>query len=153
MRAKVLLGCCAFLVLAAATTKDSLDAQGAAKTVAVDVRIDCLAGRGVSFSLTPWVIEMKAGDSLTWRLDQGANVSEMQVIAKQGKPWPFSSPPPRNATKEKPAGARALNPNVPPPGMERFRYQYAVKAVCDRGAEASDTVIIDPDIIIIRGGT
>jgi hypothetical protein len=147
MRAKVLLGCCAFLVLAAFSTKQSIDAQGAYKTVNVDVRIDCLAGRGVSFSLSPWAIVMNAGDSLTWSLDSGANVSEMQVIAKQGKPWPFRDKPPYKSTKAKPAGARALDP-----GQNGRRYQYAVSAVCTRDSVTADTVIIDPDIIIIRGG-
>lgn len=147
MRAKVLLGCCAFLVLAAVSTKQSVDAQGAYKTVNVDVRIDCLAGRGVSFSLTPWAIVMNAGDSLTWSLDSGANVSEMQVIAKQGRPWPFRDKPPYKSTKAKPAGARALDP-----GQSGRRYQYAVSAICTRDSATADTVIIDPDIIIIRGG-
>lgn len=148
MRAKVLLGCCAFLVLAAVTTKDSIDAQGAYKTVNVDVRIECLAGRGVSFSLSPWAIVMDAGDSLTWSLDQGANVSEMQVTAKQGRPWPFRARPPYKSTKGKPAGARSLEPS-----QNGRRYQYAVSAICTRDSVTADTVIIDPDIIIIRGGT
>ena len=147
MRAKVLLGCCAFLIFAAVSTKKSIDAQGANKTVNVDVRIDCLAGRGVSFSLSPWAIVMNAGDSLTWSLDQGANVSEMQVIAKQGKPWPFRARPPYKSTKGKPAGARGLEP-----GQTGRRYQYAVSAICTRDSVTADTVIIDPDIIIIRGG-
>lgn len=147
MRAKVLVGCCAFLVLAAVTTKDSIDAQGSYKTVNVDVRIDCLAGRGVSFSLTPWSIVMNAADSITWSLDPGANVAEMQVVAKQGKPWPFRARPPYKSTKAKPAGARGLEP-----GQTGRRYQYAVSAICTRDSVTADTVIIDPDIIIIRGG-
>jgi hypothetical protein len=147
MRAKVLLGCCAFLVLAVVSTKESIDAQGSYKTVNVDVRIDCLAGRGVSFSLTPWSIVMNAADSITWSLDPGANVSEMQVIAKAGKPWPFRARPPYKSTKNKPAGARGLEP-----GQTGRRYQYAVSAICTRDSVTADTVIIDPDIIIIRGG-
>lgn len=147
MRAKVLVGCCAFLVLAAVSTKQSIDAQGAYKTVNVDVSIDCLPDRGVSFSLTPWAIVMNAGDSLTWSLDSGATVSEMQVIAKQGRPWPFRSRPPYKSTKAKPAGARALDP-----AQNGRRYQYAVSAICTRDSVTADTVIIDPDIIIIRGG-
>ena len=75
MRGKVLLGCVAFIVLAAAEARDSLVAQGTARTVNVDVRVDCLAGRGVSFSLTPWTIDVAPGDSINWRLDQGAGRS------------------------------------------------------------------------------
>jgi hypothetical protein len=147
MRRKVLLGCGAFLVIAAIETKSSLDAQGTAQTVNVDVRVDCLAGRGVSFSLMPWSITMRAGDSINWRLDEGANVSEMQVIAKAGGPWPFRRRPPFRSTKAQPAGAGSLDP-----GQTGRRYQYAVSALCVRNATTTDTVIIDPDMIIIRGG-
>ena len=146
MRAKVLLGCCAFLVLAAFEAKDSLVAQGAYRTVNVDVRVECLAGRGVSFSLTPWSIEMAAGDSINWRLEQGANVSEMEVIAKgPGNSWPFKKKPPYRSTKSKPAGAQSLDTN-----QKGRKYRYAVSTVCVRDSVTSDTVIIDPDIIIIR---
>ena len=147
MSGKVLLGCCAFLIVAALETNKSLDAQGAFQTVNVDVRVDCLAGRGVSFSLTPWSVVMRAGDSINWRLDNGANVSEMQVIAKTGRPWPFRRRPPYRSTKARPAGAQALDP-----AQTGRRFQYAVSALCVRDDTTTDTVIIDPDMIIIRGG-
>ena len=110
MRGKVLLGCVAFIVLAAAEARDSLVAQGTARTVNVDVRVDCLAGRGVSFSLTPWTIDVAPGDSINWRLDQGANVTEMQIISKMpGNQWPFRRKPPYRSTKARPAGAQSLD--------------------------------------------
>ncbi len=146
MRAKVLLGCCAFLVLAAAEAKDSLVAQGTFRTVNVDVRVDCLAGRGVSFSLTPWLIEVNPGDSINWRLDAGANVTQMDVISKSpGNAWPFRRKPPYRATKARPAGAQSLDN-----AQSGRRYKYAVSTVCVRDSVSSDTVVIDPDIIIIR---
>lgn len=146
MRAKVLLGCCAFLVLAAVEANDALVAQGTFRTINVDVRVDCLAGRGVSFSLTPWVIEVGVGDSINWRLDAGANVTEMEVVTKQpGGAWPFRRKPPYRATKVRPAGAQALDN-----AQSGRRYKYAVSTVCVRDSASSDTVVIDPDIIIIR---
>lgn len=147
MRARVLLGCSAFLVVAAVEANDSLVAQGAAKAHQVHVRVDCLAGGGVSFSLTPWTIEMRAGDSINWNLDSGANVTEMEVITKRpGGAWPFRRKPPYKVTKDRPMGAQALDD-----AHSGRRYQYAVSAICVRGASEVDSVVIDPDIIIIRG--
>ncbi len=145
MRAKVVLACGAAVLAAVVATKDSLDAQGAFRTVNVDVRIDCLAGRGVSFSLTPWAIEVLQGDSINWRLDGSANVSEMQVIAKRNGQWPFRRKPPYRSTKARPAGAQALDA-----AQNGRKYQYAVSAICTRDSVTADTVIIDPDMIIIR---
>ena len=146
MRGKVLLGCGAFIVLAAVEARDSLVAQGAARTVNVDVRVDCLAGRGVSFSLTPWTIEVQQGDSINWRLDQGANVASMDIISKMpGNQWPFRRKPPYRSTKARPAGAQSLDN-----AQTGRRYKYAVSTVCVRDSTQADTVIIDPDMIIIR---
>ena len=146
MRARVLLGCSAFVVLAAVEAKDSLKAQGTFRTVNVDVRVDCLAGGGVSFSLTPWQIVVNPGDSLNWRLDQGANVSTIEIVAKgQGNQWPFRRKPPYRATKANPVGAQALDNS-----QTGRRYRYAVSTVCVRDSVNVDSVIIDPDIIIIR---
>lgn len=145
MRVKVLLTCGAVLVFAVVETKGSVDAQGSFQTVNVDARVDCLAGRGVSFSLTPWSISLRPGDSINWRLDAASNVTDMQVLAKTGKPWPFSRKTPYKSSKGKPAGAQALDPT-----QAGRKYQYAVTAICVRDNVTSDTVIIDPDMIIIR---
>lgn len=144
MRAKVLLTCCAVLGFAVVETKESADAQGSYQTVNVDVRVDCLAGRGVSFSLTPWSVSLKPGDSINWRLDASANVTDMQILAKAGKPWPFKRKTPYKSSKGKPTGAQALDP-----AQTGKKYQYAVTAVCVRDSATSDTVIIDPDMIIV----
>ena len=146
MRGKVLLGCSAFVVLAAFEARDSLVAQGTAKTVNVDVRIECLAGRGVSFSLTPWLIEVNRGDSINWRLDQSSNVNDMEIVSKMpGNRWPFRNKPPYNSAKGNPAGARALDN-----AETGRRYKYAVQTICMREGDQADTVVIDPDMIIIR---
>lgn len=146
MRARVLLGCSAFLVFAAVEANDSLVAQGAAALHQVHVRVDCLAGDGISFSLTPWTTTVRAGDSINWNLDPGANVSEMEVITKRpGGPWPFRRKPPYKVTKNHPMGAQALDD-----AHNDRRYQYAVSAICFRDSSNVDTVVIDPDIIIIR---
>jgi hypothetical protein len=146
MRGKLLLGCCAFVVFAAVATPDSLAAQGVQNNVRVNVRIDCLAGRGVSFSLIPWVIEVQPNDSISWVLDSAATVSEMDVITKApGGPWPFQRRPPYRSTKASAAGGQARAA-----GQTQTLYRYAVSAVCVRSATQSDTVIIDPDMIIRR---
>lgn len=145
MRARVPLILGAVLVFVAIETNGSADAQGSSQTVNVDVRVDCLAGRGVSFSLTPWSISMKPGDSINWRLDAAANVTEMEVKAKATKPWPFKKKTGYKSKKNQPAGAKELDA-----AEKGSKYQYVVSAICVRDAAMSDTVIIDPDIIIIR---
>jgi hypothetical protein len=146
MRGKSLLSCCAFVVFTAVAIPDSLAAQGTPGVVNVNVRVDCLAGRGVSFSLIPWVIEVQPGDSINWLLDPTSNVTDMDVINKMpGNQWPFQRKPPYRSTKQNAAGARARDN-----AQSGRRYKYAVSAICPRNAAEADTVIIDPDMIIIR---
>ena len=125
MRGKILLGCCAFVVVAAVATPVSLAAQGTPNNIRVDVRIHCLAGLGASYSLVPWVIEVAPNDSISWVLDQGANVSEMEIVSKMpGNQWPFQRRPPYRSTKAAAAGAQARDP-----GQTGRRYKYAVSAI------------------------
>jgi hypothetical protein len=145
MRREVLLGCCA-LVLAAVAIPESLGAQGTGNTLNVNVRVDCLAGRGASFSLVPWQVVVQPDDSVNWVLEFGANVSEMEILNRTpGNRWPFVSRPPYRVTKDRPIGARARQA-----GQSDRRYKYAVSAICVRSATESDTLVIDPDMIIIR---
>ena len=146
MRGNVLMGC-ALVVLGAVATPDHVAGQATAGVVNVDVRVDCLAGRGLSFSLTPWLIAVQPGDSVNWRLEFGSNVTDMDIVNRTpGNQWPFLRKPPYRATRDSPAGARARDNSQ----GARSRYKYAVTAVCARSATESDTVVIDPDMIIIR---
>ena len=149
MYAQVLLLGGAVAVLASVIERPDDPTQRAAQTVEVNMRIDCLAGRGVSFSLIPWAITVYPGDSIGWKLDPAANVDSVDVIDVKGKGWPFKKKPPYKSTKTKPAGARELDSE-----QKGNKYHYAVRAVCVRSTNpaVADTVVIDPDMIIIRGG-
>jgi hypothetical protein len=120
----------------------------AAQTIDVAVRVDCLAGRGVSFSLIPWSVTVSQGDSINWILDPQSNVDSMEVVGTKGKGWPFTRKPPYKVAKNKPNGAKDHDLREKP-----GKYKYAVQAVCVRvPSMAADTVLIDPDMIIVRGG-
>ena len=149
MYAHVLLVGGAVALLASVIERPDDPTQRAAQTVEVNVRIDCLAGRGVSFSLIPWAINVYPGDSIDWKLDPAANVDSVEIIDVKAKGWPFKKKPPYKATKTKPVGARDLDVQ-----QKGSKYHYAVKAICIRSTVplVADTVVIDPDIIIIRGG-
>lgn len=146
----LLVGSAAVAVLAstAVFNDDPPPRPAAAQTHDVHVRIDCLAGRGVSFSLLPWAITLQPGDSVAWRLDAGSNVDSMDVIEAKDKKWPFKRKPPYKSTKAKAGGGQELDPNE-----KGGKYHYAVRAVCVRSAvpAVADTILIDPDMIIIRG--
>lgn len=150
MHARVLLAGVAVAVLGTTIAGADELARRQSRNVQVDVRIDCLAGRGVSFSLTPWSISLNEGDSISWKLDSQANVDSMDVVeVSPGRGWPFARKPPYKSTKARANGARALDTN------QRGRnYKYAIRAICVRAVSPydADTVLIDPEMIIIRPG-
>ena len=148
MQAHVLLFGAAVAVIAA-TIDPGTSRTPQAGSVEVSVRVDCLAGRGVAFSLTPWAARMNPGDSLSWVLDPQSNAESMEIqLVKGNNAWPFARKPPYRTTKGRPVGARGLDNN-----QRGSRYKYAVQAICVRSTAPydTDTVLVDPDIIIIRG--
>ena len=149
MRASfLLLGGVVAVVGSTALYASDPPAPPAAQTVTVNVRIDCLAGNGVSFSLLPWSITVAPGDSVNWMLDPGSNVDSMEVQEVKGKGWPFKKKTPYKARKGgRGVGARELDSNE-----KAGKYKYNVQAICIRAPGSADTVLIDPDMIIVRGG-
>lgn len=148
MKTKLVLGLAGITAGIAVVAQMSVNAQGINSNKSVYVRVDCLANRGVSFTLAPWTIEVREADSLSWTLSDNSSVSEMDIIEKKdNKKWPFKKKPPYKVEKNKPNGARGLDPNE-----NQDKYSYAVRAVCPRADGEADTLIIDPDMIIIRGG-
>lgn len=141
-------GAVAVVASARLAASDSKPVRQASQTVEVKVRVDCLAARGVSFSLVPWSITVNAGDSISWLLDPQSNVDSMDVVETKGKGWPFKKKPPYKVSKAKSNGAKDQDLNAKP-----GKYKYAVQAICVRvPSMAADTVLIDPDMIIVRGG-
>ena len=148
MRASVLLlGGVVAVVGSTALYASDPPAPPAAQTVAVNVRIDCLAGGGVSFSLVPWSIKLAPGDSVNWMLEPASNVDSMEVQEVKGKGWPFKKKTPYKTKKGgSGVGARDLEATA-----KAGKYKYNVQAVCIRSPGLADTVLIDPDMIIVRG--
>lgn len=110
----------------------------------VNVRIECLPSRAVEFALSPWSVEVGPGDSVSWRLDPRSNVDSMTVVDASGR-WPFRGRPPKVMRNQ---GARGVQERaVTLRGANK--YKYAVQAFCIRSATVTDTVLIDPDMIII----
>lgn len=119
-------------------------AQGGTGGVNVALDIQCTADNGVQFSLTPWNAKLYQGDSIAWVLSPNAQVPEITITSKQTA-WPFLSGPPYTGNAAKGPKAKGMKPN-----QAGKRFAYAVTAVCTRADATKDTVIIDPDVIIIR---
>ena len=146
MRSRLLVIRAGFNVLAAAGVglPIAMGAQGTPGGVNVAIDIQCTANNGVLFSLTPWNARIYQGDSIAWVLNPNAQVPEITISSKQAA-WPFTSGPPYKGNAAMPPKAKGMKPNQ---GGKRFA--YAVTAVCTRADATKDSVIIDPDVIIIR---
>lgn len=149
MRRLMKAGCIAIIAAAVLIgTSSKAEAQGTlGKQVNVAVDIRCLAGNGVSFSLTPWKAELAPGDSIAWILSPDAGVPEITITSKQAA-WPYDDTPPYKGNAAKPPKLRKMKSSV----KAGDKYSYAVTAVCTRADGTTSNVIIDPDMIIIPGG-
>jgi plastocyanin len=116
--------------------RDSADL--ATKEVTIDAR--CTGGDNTSITLRPWNLKVRQGDTVNWVLNANANSNDVTITAKR-EAWPFAEAPPYKGAKGKPARSGAMRPNA------RGRYSYNVSLICTNGAR-SDTVLIDPDIIV-----
>jgi hypothetical protein len=117
-----------------------------ANQVDVTVDIRCLAGNGVSFSLTPWAARLAVGDSIAWVLHPDAQVPEITITSKQAA-WPFVAAPPYKGNSNRPPKGKGMKAGV----KAGDKYSYAVTAACQRSDGTYSTIIIDPDMIIIPG--
>ena len=133
------------LAVGSALFPDSAEAQTAARGVNVAIDIRCLPGNGVQFSLAPWTAQLQQGDSIAWVLNQDANVPEITVSSKQVA-WPFLEGPPYKGKAGKAPKAKGMKNNL----KVGDRFAYAVTAVCTRADGSTSSVIIDPDMIIVR---
>lgn len=146
MRRLLLVACVGFTALAVTGVAFPVvaGAQVTGGGVSVAIDIQCTANNGVLFSLTPWNARIYQGDSIAWVLNPNAQVPEITITSKQAA-WPFTSAPPYKGNAAVPPKAKGMKANQ---GGRRF--SYAVTAVCTRADATKDSVIIDPDVIIIR---
>ena|SRR5688572_14273213 len=141
MRAGVLLVSGAIAVASIAGFVDPRQPRPAADKE-VNVYIEC-PPNGVEFALNPWSVDVPRGDSVSWRLDPRSDVDSMSVVYTRSN-WPFRRKPPYKVTRGQARGARDRD-EAGRPG----KYKYAIQAVCLRQGGAADTLLIDPDMIII----
>jgi hypothetical protein len=118
----------------------------ASTVVPVNVTITC-TGDGVQFSISPYRVRLNVGDDVDWRLVNSPNVTEFSIDRKAGKPaWPFTDSPPYRGGKDNPAKARRMDPKAD------GTYPYNIAATCSPADGSQRYVVIDPDMIVVRGG-
>ncbi len=117
-------------------------AQSTAKGVTVAVDVRCNPNNAVSLSVAPWTAQLAQGDSIIWVLDPNANVPEITITSKQPG-WPFTTSPPYKGNAARPPKGSGMRPN-----QAGRRYAYGITAVCTRADGTTNTVVIDPDMII-----
>jgi hypothetical protein len=108
----------------------------------VNIDLECLDDGGVSFSLSPWRVDMPKNGSIKWVLGKYHKVNQAEIKPADPAKWPFQD----SSFTTKP-GAPADGRNLKK-GQPGGVYKYTVSTICDRGAGVKDTVIIDPDMII-----
>lgn len=110
------------------------------RTVAVHVHVRCGPGPMQS-SVNPWRAAVDQGDDVRWILDSSATVVSLEIEPKTGA-WPFETRRPRGSPAA-PARSGRMKPEQP-----AGRYPYKITAICEPVAGESDTIVIDPDIVI-----
>ncbi|MDO8501191.1 MAG: hypothetical protein Q7S20_05070 [Gemmatimonadaceae bacterium] len=146
MRPITVVACITIAALAAAACNKDL-ARDTNTNLLVDVSITC-TGDGVQFSLSPWRASLREGDEITWNLASDPAISSITINKKQSA-WPFMTQPPYSGGHDKQPHAKGMKANQggKPP------FKYSVTGICTRAGGIADTVVIDPDMIIIKGGT
>ena len=135
----------AVLAIGSAAMVRSEPAQ-AATVVPVNVTITC-TGDGVQFSISPYRVRLNVGDEVDWRLVNSPNVTEFSIDRKgPGKPWPFTDSPPYRGGRANPAKGRNMDPKAD------GTYPYNIAATCSPSDGSQRYVVIDPDMIVVRGG-
>jgi hypothetical protein len=114
--------------------------------VPVDVTITC-TGEGIQAFITPYTARLQPGDGIDWRLVASPNVQEISIDRKPGRDWPYASSPPYRGQSGNPAKGRNMKSTA------RGTYPYSISGICQPPGGSPRSVIIDPDMIIIRGET
>ena len=113
--------------------------------VPVNVTITC-TGDGVQFSISPYRVRLNVGDGVDWRLVNSPNVTEFSIDRKAGKAWPYTDSPPYRGGRGNPAKGRNMDPKAD------GTYPYNVAATCSPSDGSQRYIVIDPDMIVVRGG-
>jgi hypothetical protein len=115
----------------------SLPSSVTAPPKTAQVSVHCPAGGKAAF-VTPESLHIALRDSVEWRTTGQVTTSSLDIALKDTtKTWPFSGPLPRGESSAASGDAQHTG-----------TYAYKVTMDCRMPSGSTQTVVIDPDIII-----
>ena len=115
----------------------------ASKSIPVNVSVRCV-GDSVFASIRPYSINVYDDEIVEWVLDSAATVGEIEINEKQSGKWPFGGNLPYKAKKNEPGKGKDVLKSA------KGQYEYVIETACTMNGEPKK-ILIDPDMIIIRG--
>ncbi len=101
------------------------------------VMVHCPNGNAAAF-VTPPTITIAVGDTIEWRMTGQVTSDSLGISLKNSEQaWPFAGPLPKGTTGARTGSARA-----------KGTYGYNVHLQCRLPGGGTESVTIDPDIII-----
>jgi hypothetical protein len=139
MRSPILLLCVGVVVIAAAWREPQV--QPVVRKVMI--RFSCDTAGAATVTVKPWrVVMLRRTEQVEWTLIP-AGITSVSISPKYVAGWPFVAPPPLVVTAGKPGIGKDVPAAVP-----AGNYKYNITGICARTGAPSDTVVIDPDMII-----
>ena len=128
-------------LIASACAQPSLEPLG---VVPVEVSIRCV-GAAVEASISPYVVEVPEGSQVIWNLTENSNVTGIEINRKKRlAAWPYAGDLPYRGNRENPPKAGNMKS-----GQVGKRFSYNISGTCVAAGQ-SRTIVIDPDMIIVR---
>ena len=150
MRRSAIAACVVFAgLISAGCKKPQWDQAATDDPKNVDITITCSAD-GVVATVSPSVVEVNFPNLVTWTVSSTSTVSEFSIDKKKDdkKRWPYGGSLPYKAKK----GEKAKSDGTIYHDAEG-KYGYSITAKCTPADGPIKEITIDPDMIIIRGGT
>lgn len=145
MRRSAIAACTVFAGLISAGCVPKLVATRDAVPVTIEIKCE---GESFLWSIDYVSKQIEFPDIIEWKLATTSTPNaSFSINKKSGKGWPFGGDLPYEGKKDKPAKGDGVKDNA------KGRYEYTITAICTPSSGATKTVVIDPDMIIIRGGT
>ena len=139
VRSRMLLLCVGVVAIAAAWREPQV--QPVVRKVMI--KFSCEADGGATVTVKPWrVVMQRRTEQIEWSLVP-SGIESVSISPKYVAGWPFVSPPPIVVTSARPGIGKDV-PTAVPAG----NYKYNITGICVRTNAPSDTVVIDPDMII-----
>lgn len=142
MRSAALLPIAVVALSAVACKKKLTETQG---EFPIKISISCTA-EAVAATISPFHAKYYFPRLAVWTLDDASmTVSEFSIDKKPKGEWPYGGDLPYRGKRGEPAKGRGIAKNA------EGKYQYSVSAICTPPGDTARLIVIDPDMIIIRG--